>query len=53
MKKEARTVSGNCRKNEQLQKKIKGTKCELLFISAKIILQYIKRDTNSKSKLRF
>lgn len=45
MKKEARTTSGNRRNNEQLQKKVKGTKCELLFISAKIILQYIRRDT--------
>lgn len=45
MKKEAGTVSGNCRKNEQLQKKVKGTKYELLFISAKKILQYIRKDT--------
>lgn len=46
MKKEARKMSSNYRKNEQLQEMVKGTKCELLFISVKLILQYIRRGTS-------
>lgn len=46
MKKEARKMSSNYRKNEQLQEMVKGTKCELLFISVKLILRYIRRGTS-------
>lgn len=40
-------MSSNYRENEQLLEMVKGTKCELLFIPVKLILQYMRRDTLS------
>lgn len=45
MKKEARKMSSNCRKNEWLQEMVKGTKCKLLFILVKLTLQNIRSST--------